>query len=423
MIGPNLVRIAHVRWRIWCHAAMAWAVVWDGRAADLARPSFADAVQAAWSQSPERTALEGERGAAAARANAGQAFFPDGPTLTGQFADDHFRPASNLGYTTYVGQLTTPVWLPGEGGATVRTAEADVARIGASSEAAHLGVARQVLEAAANLVLAADETALARQRLAASRSLAIQAQRLARAGEQPLIDSQAADGALATSEIAASDAQAQEEAARESFRVLTGLDTAPDLTAPPAIVTATQIMPGQADIERQPEMLAASRALQAADANLRLIRIGDRPDPQVGVQVIRQRQFQASWDTQYGVVVTLPFGSRARNLPRIAAAESQHASALAELERSRRRVLVDLTRSWAQLAAARRAQGASARAAAALGMRQGEIERAWRLGEMPEIEVIRAQQLAFDARATEARNKVLIEAATWRMAFAEGILP
>ena len=182
-------------------------------------------------------------------------------------------------------------------------------------------------------------------------------------------------------------------------------------------------MPSAADLDRHPAVLAASRAVQSTDANLRLVRIGDRADPQVGVQVIRQRQFQAPWDTQYGVVFTLPFASRARNLPRVAAAESQRASAMADLERARRRVLVDVTRSWAQLAAARRAHGAALRAAQTLQSRSKEVERAWRLGEMPEIEVIRAQQLAFDAEATAARSDVLIDAATWRMAFAEGVLP
>ena len=229
--------------------------------------------------------------------------------------------------------------------------------------------------------------------------------------------------AKATAEIALSDAQAMEEAARAALHVLTGLDGVPDLSAPPAILAVTRSMPAPDAIDRQPDVLAASKAMQVAEANLKLVRIENRSSPQVGVQVIRQRQLRAPWDTQYGVVFTLPFASDTRNLPRVAAAESQRASAQADMERARRRVLVDLTRSWVQLAAARRAHGAAVRASRTLGSRQSEIERAWRLGEMPEIEVVRAQQLAFDAKSIAARSDVLIDAATWRMAFAQGVLP
>ena len=63
------------------------------------------------------------------------------------------------------------------------------------------------------------------------------------------------------------------------------------------------------------------------------------------------------------------------------------------------------------------------RQADALDRRRGQIERAWRLGEMSLVEVVRAQALASDAELARATALVDVAAARARVLLAEGQVP
>lgn len=392
------------------------------------RPSFAEAVAMAWARSPDRLALEGRGGAAAARGRAAHTLFPNAPFATAIYDDDHFL-GSDKGYTTYSGSLNTPLWLPGEGTATARSAGAELAHVAAQGEAGRLLVAGQVLDAAAGLAIARNVREVAGRRLASARLLLSELHRLVRGGEAVQIDEQAAAADLATAEIALADADAQLVSAGEALAVLTGTRTPPELTPPeltPTGAVAAALangVPDEAAIGRNPQVAAAQRGVDAAQAELRLVRLADRDDPELGVEAIRDHQFGSPWDTRYGVVVRVPFASRARNLPRIALAQSTLTTAFAELARVQRLVRLELVQSRAQLGAARRARDAGAVAARQLAARATTIGHAWRLGEMPLIEVVRAQQASFDATLIATRAAVAADVASLRMSLAGGVVP
>lgn len=387
----------------------------------------------AWARSPDRLALEGRGGAAAARGRAAHTLFPNAPFATAIYDDDHFV-GSNKSYTTYSGSLNTPLWLPGEGTATARSAGAELAHVAAQDEAGRLLVAGQVLDAAAGLAIARNVREVAGRRLASARLLLSELHRLVRGGEAVQIDEQAAAADLATAEIALADADAQLVSAGEALAVLTGTRTLPELTPPklttpeltPTGAVAAALaggVPDEAAIGHNPQVAAAQRGVDAAQAELRLVRLADRDDPELGVEAIRDHQFGSPWDTRYGVVVRVPFASRARNLPRIALAQSTLTTAFAELARVQRLVRLGLVQSRAQLDAARRARDAGAVATRQLAARAATIGHAWRLGEMPLIEVVRAQQASFDATLIATRAAVAADVASLRMSLAGGVVP
>ncbi len=384
--------------------------------------SLHDAVLAAWTLAPERYALDGQRGEAAARARAARAFFPGAPYVTGEYFDDHLI-GSNQGYTTYQGELATPLWLPGEGTATERAAQADMQHLSQQGEAMRLELARQVLDQATAAGLAADNREIAGRRLAAARLLLDSVGHAVGTGEAPGIDGQAARAALASAQIALADAEAQVAGAEGALVALTGSAAPPDLSATPAALAADRTLPSAELLERDPRVASAHRELEAAEAALRLVRLADRDDPEIGVEGIREKQFGSPWDSRVGVMLKIPFGSGNRNLPRIAAAQSRLDTAEARLLQQRRLVAIGLQQALARLRAAGADRTAAATVARELDGRATDVVHAWHVGEMPLIEAARAQAAAFDADLAARRASTMLAAAQWQVALAQGVLP
>lgn len=160
-----------------------------------------------------------------------------------------------------------------------------------------------------------------------------------------------------------------------------------------------------------------------AQANLRLVGIQDRDDPEIGFQGINEKQPGTPWDTRFGVVVHIPFATEARNAPRRAAAEEQLTQAEARLEQTRRQIVAQYRAANATLLAAEQAKALASQAASEQQRRRGMVARAWRVGEMPLIEVIRADALAFDAQLAQERSRTALDAARLRVSLTEGVLP
>lgn len=114
--------------------------------------SFHEAIQSAWDRDPANRSFSIDAKASARNARAAQSWFPDGPIIAGQYLDDHFI-GSNVGYTTYQGSISVPLWLPGQGTATMRTALADEAVAKARIKVQHLLSAVRVLDLASNATL------------------------------------------------------------------------------------------------------------------------------------------------------------------------------------------------------------------------------------------------------------------------------
>lgn len=379
--------------------------------------SFHEAVAQAWDQLPQRRSLAARQNAAAAQYQSGSALFPNAPSATGSYINDNAFGSANDFITSQV-EVSTPIWLPGEGTATQRAARAQGEAAGAETEAAHLALASQVLELTARATLAENERDVTAQRLASARSLAADAAHRFHVGEGAESDALAADAEAASARVALIDDDGRVASARAALGVVLGADAIPRLGPAAGQARSSPNAP-----LHHPRIEAATRSLLAAQANARLVRIGNRDDPEIGVQGINEKQPGSPWDTRFGVVLRFSFASEARNAPRIAAAAEQVAQAEVQLEQARRQVLLEMRQADALLHGAKQAEADADRAARDQDRRRGMIERAWRAGEMSLIEVVRADALAFDASLAQAKGRTVLDAARLRLTLAEGVLP
>ena len=382
----------------------------------LATQSLHDAIGLAWERLPQRRTFAARQATAAANYAAGGALLPNAPTANGTYVNDKIA-GSNLNYITTQVEITTPVWLPGEGTATQTLAQANAAADAAAAEAAHLALASQVLDLAAQALAAANARDVAARRLAADRALAADAAHRFQLGEASESDSLAADAEAASATVTLQSAQAQADAARLAIAAVTGTDLVPRLDEPALAAPAAD------PLAANPRVLAAEQAVAAARANARLVRIADRDDPEVGFEGIDEKQPGTRWDTRFGVTLHFHFATEARNAPRRAEAEQGVTQAEVQLMLVRREVTAAIKQSAAILAGAERGSAAAVRAAADLEKRRGEIERAWKLGEMPLIEVVRANAIAFDAAYARDKARTDLDAARLRLRLAQGTLP
>lgn len=378
--------------------------------------SFRQALGLAWDRLPEQQTFQAQQRSAAAQYAAGGALFPNAPSVTGTFVNDNIAGSAN-DYITNQVEFSTPVWLPGEGTATQHSARALGTAARASAEAAHLDLAMRLLTLTAQATLAANSREVAERRLAAARTLDRDAANRFHTGEGSQSDALAADAQAAGAQINLSDAEAQLAEARATLTAVLGQDTIPSLAGSASLPTGTDVQ------QQHPRIVAATRAVAAAEAQRRLVQIQNRDSPEVGVQGVNEKQPGTPWDTRFGVVVRFSFATEARNAPRRAAAEERVTQAQVQLENARRQVMIEYRQASAVLAAAITSEVAARRVAEAEARRQGMVERAWRLGEMPLIEVVRAYALSFDARLAQVKSRTSLDAARLRLLLASGVLP
>ncbi|WP_428391513.1 TolC family protein [Lichenicoccus sp.] len=383
------------------------------RSQPIADESLHQAVAQAWARLPQRADFQAQENVAAANHLSGSTFFPNAPYLTGQYDDDRF--GSNYDYKTTQAELGTPLWLPGEGTATQRAANAEAASIGAARQAAHLALAADVLALTTNARIALQARDVASQRVSTYTALSRSAAQRYQVGEGSQSDSLAADAEAASASASLEEAQASLGAAIVALAQVTGHEAIPTLDAPPPT--------GQVSLAHDPRIMAAERAVAAAAAAARLVRIQDRDDPELGLQVTNDKQPGSPWDTRVGVVFRLGFASEARNAPRRARAEAAVTRATVRLLLVRRAVTAAVQAAALEAGAADRATRAAERAASALARRRAQVETAWRLGETPLIELVRADAAASDAALARDRAQIRGRAARLRLALAEGTLP
>ena len=128
-----------------------------------------DFVAAAAARNPELASLQGRREAIGARQEAAGALTPGAPTVNGSYLTDQAIRNRNQ-REAQVG-VSTPIWLPGEGTASRRLADAEFARVSPQAALLRLKVAGQVRDALDEFALAQAEVGVAERRLRDARAL------------------------------------------------------------------------------------------------------------------------------------------------------------------------------------------------------------------------------------------------------------
>ncbi|GBR48550.1 TolC family protein [Neokomagataea thailandica] len=368
-------------------SGVAWAGEW----------SFHDAVRSAWERDPAQTALHTAERSSLSEAYAARSWFPAGMVVNAQYTDDHFI-GSNQGYTTYQGQFSMPFWLPGQGRATERRALADAGVARANSDMERMAQAMQLLDVTVGAAIAQKQFVVVQEEAQAAEALLGQSVRRLRVGEEPRTEHDALVGFVGQlhqqrAEIVENLAGYQADMLR-----LTGTRQVPDIEGIDGRDLARLgRLQSQLIVERDPRVIYADAVEKASGAELDVVRHSWMPTPTAGVQVIRQKQFEALWDTSVGVQATVQLPSSAQYTPRLMQQVRVQANAARDHEQARRIVEDEYTHTLMRLQTSLAVVSTTRDQCAAQSDRAEQVTRAWRVGESALVEVLRARQGALGA--------------------------
>ena len=379
-----------------------------------AAQTLRNAVEGAWALDPQIKTLEARRSEFIARQDAAGAFFPAPPAITLSHSTDQMIQNNHQRSTEL--ELSTPLWLPGEGTATEQVAQAELSRTDTQLALARLTVAGAVRGAVYKYAIAQREAEIAGRWVQTARSLAADVARRVRAGDAAAVDQDLAEGELATAQANARDRQAQVAAERIALLSLSGLATPPR-------TSAEQLAP-ESDIRRHPRLQVAERVIDVARAKLRLAGIATRDSPELGVFAARNRDtFNTQYDTILGLRLRIPFASEGRNAPRRAAALAEATAAQAEYAAAEREVRAELATAQGGLAATMAQAPLVERRLQAERSALGRLQRSYNAGEIGFSDVLRARAALFDAEIAESTNRIKVQQARSRINQALGVVP
>jgi outer membrane protein TolC len=363
------------------------------------------AIEGAWSRSAEIEALTARRAEIIARRRAAGRVTPGPPVVGIGHLNDYAT--GDDGYREYDVELATPLWLPGEGTAARRVADAELVQLDAELAAARLSVAGAVVDAYWRYRLAAAAALVARRRLDAARQLQSDIDRQQRAGEvsRAVLLLAVADTADAGSRLSADEASLTE--ARLAFQALTGAEPPADHAEPEAAAAGD---------DPHPRQIALRRAVEVTEANARLLERQDRDNPELALLGVVEREFAGDpYDTRIGVRVVIPFATDGRNQPRRQANAAARIRALAELRAADDAIAAERSKAAADLASAEDRQTLAADRYQALAERLELIERSVRFGEGAFVELLRARASLYEADTLRLQSRIQVMQARSRL--------
>jgi cobalt-zinc-cadmium efflux system outer membrane protein len=381
----------------------------------VTRPSLAQAVDAAWLRSAESTQAQSQQRQARADQAVAGSWLAAPPAL--QLSQREGRGSGADGQRETEVGVALPLWRMGARATAAQSAQAELDWSAASERAARLHVAGQVREALGQL-----SGLEAEQRLAALQSqllgrLAEDVDRRAKAGDLAPADAMAARAEWLASQAQEADAQQKLRAQQAQWQLLTGLAIAAQVQ-PPATSMAFDLS------DTHPELQLAARAVERAQRKLALARVQRGDGPEVAVNLRQERPGQGNpTQNSVGVALRLPFGTETHAQPRIAAALAEVDMARTQQQRTRDRLTAELELARSQLPGAEAQAGFEAQRAALLRERAGHIDKAFKAGESPLPELLRALSAAAQAEAASERQQAHLHLARARIQQAQGLLP
>ncbi|AQS89490.1 heavy metal resistance protein CzcC [Neoasaia chiangmaiensis] len=393
------------------------AMIASAAPASVHAESLHDAIQAAWTIDPVNRANHIDADAAHKTATDVDSWFPGGPILSGEYFDDHFI-GSKVGYTTYQGGISVPLWLPGQGTATVRNALADEAVSRARVKVQRLLVAVHVLDLTSTAALLQREIG----NLTSARDIldrfVLSSRQALQSGEIAATDHEAIIGEKEDLDSRIDEQKQRLESTRAELEGLTGSDDIPDLMSLDGRTLAAS--GAMLDPQNDPRIQMADAVARGARASFDVARHSYMPNPEVGVMLARQEQYGSPWDTQIGVQFQIPLPSKARNTPMVMKEVRAMGAADRDATLAQRKVRVEYRQTRAQLASALDILRHARATQTALDSRATHLQQAWQVGEAPVIEYIRARRAALDARQRAVQADVIWHAAMVRILLMAG---
>ena len=373
------------------------------------------ALDAAWQRAVAARESEGQRRRAEADRTAAGSFWAAPPSLELSHRNDRLH--RNAGSRETEVGVAVPLWLPGQRAARAGTADAAAAQALAAEQVARLRLAGELREAAWQIAAAGAELAQAETQAQGLKQLADDVERRVRAGDLARADALAAQAEQLAAAALQAEVRLRLQAARARWSLLTGLRSAPDLTA-----ATNDVAPSSA--ASHPELRLATRSTELARQRVELMRRSRRDAPELTLSV-RQDVPGRAEASQGSLVVALrlPFGTDDRNRPLEAAALSELAVAQTHEQRLRERVDSEIAAARDALRSAQVQFDAETTRGRLLRERAALIDKSFRAGETPLPDLLRALAAAAQADSAAARQTASLGLARARLQQTLGLLP
>lgn len=375
--------------------------------------SMRDAVEGAWLRSVPARTLEARQGEVDAALSTANAWVAGSPVLglsqrANRWTDKGGKRESEL-------SLAAPVWLPGQKSARKALAARSTEELAAQIRQARLAVAGEVRASAWHAAAAQESLAEQKDHLHHLEELAADVQRRIKAGELARTDGLLAQQEVLASQVAVALASTKASEALQRYRVLTGLSGLPRLDPEPLFDTAEPV---------NARLDAARASERRANAALQLAAATRSAPPSIGMSFRREQDDDLTRPNRsVGIALQIPLGSRARNRPVEALAQTQIATAAAEVAQAQASVDAEVTMAQEHLANVRIALEAATARAAALREHTSLIEKAFRQGERPLAEVLRSRVMSHEAHVAARQQRIALGQAHAQLNQVRGILP
>lgn len=397
---------------------MAAGSIWiASAAAQSSTPNaapLATAVESAWQRAVAAREAAGQLQRAEAERIAASSLWAAPPTL--EFSHRNDRWQTDAGRREQEIGIAWPLWLPGQRDARGAVAASGLGLAEEAGRAARLRIAGEVRELAWTVIGSQAEVDLAEALVKSLTALATDVERRVGAGDLARSDGLAARAELLSAASQLALARQKNLASRARWAVLTGLDM------PPVADEAAVATPGT--VNSHPEYLLAERLAEHARKRLALVR-ASRSDPPEIVIATRQDHPDRIQSTQNSLSfgVRLPLGTADRNRPLQAAAMADLQIAETTLHRLRDRLESETaTARNAVAAAALQLENEHSRANL-LRERHRLIEKSFRAGESGLPELLRTMATMAQAEAAVAQQQAGLGLARSRYNQSLGLLP
>lgn len=380
-----------------------------------ARPSLSQAIAAAWQRSLDAAQSQGQQRQARADQSVAGSWLAAPPAL--QVSQREGRGSAADGQRETEVGVALPLWRLGARATAGQAAQAEIDWAQAAELAARLRVAGEVRESLGRLNSLEAELRLATLQAQLLQRLADDVDRRVKAGDLAPADAMAARAEWLASRALESDVQQQLRAQQAHWQLLTGLTIAaePELPSPDARSTPD---------DAHPELQVAARAVERAQRKVALAQAQRGDAPELGLHLRQERPGAGNpIQNSVGIALRLPFGTDTHAQPRLAAALAEVDLALTQQQRTRDRLTTELALARGQWQAAEAQAQLEAQRATLLRQRAGHIDKAFKAGEAPLPELLRALAAAAQAEAASERQQAHLRLAQARLQQAQGWLP
>lgn len=397
----------------------------------LASPptTLADALTQASARDPQAAQLSERLNQAQAGINLARSLTPGPAAVSLNHLNDRLQ--QNQGRREWEVEVASPLWLPGQQGASQRHAEHTLAELQARLALRQLELAGVLREQWWQLAQARAARELAQQRLQTATDLAQSVQRRYQSGDVARVDANLAHAERLSAQAEALDADTALLQAQQAYTALTGMAPPPSLPPEPAPDPAQATLPGAAstdtasnELEAHPQWQALQRAVDLANSRIALLDNSRRDAPELALRWTTQRGDALSpYDQAMGIKLTVPLASSDRVRQDSAGARAELAQADRELAQTRARLAQALQSAQTELATTRAQQALATQRSALTADNLKLAQRAFDLGEQDLATLLRARSADHEARAWLTRQTFAYQAAVSHLQQAKGLLP